>query len=342
MNTERTMITAGVLGATGYAGFELTKILSRHPQVEIGFLSSRTFAGQRVCDVYPSTITTPLVAPDDAPLGEVDVVFLCTPHGASAALAKRVLEAGSRCVDLSADFRLRDLEVYHQFYRQHQAPEFLERAVYGLTEFYRDEIAGSTLVACPGCYPTGALMPLLPLIEAGWVREERIIIDAKSGVSGAGAKATIKTHFVSVHDNLSAYNVGHAHRHVPEIEQELAVAGLDSPRIVFTPHLLPVSRGILSTIYVQLDAEVGVEDIVARWRQRYADAPFVQVLDAGELATLAHVVNTNLCAVSAASAGAPGEFILVSTIDNLVKGASGQAVQNLNVMFGIEETLGLI
>jgi N-acetyl-gamma-glutamyl-phosphate reductase len=202
-------------------------------------------------------------------------------------------------------------------------------------------VAPARLVANPGCYPTGPLLALQPLLQAGVVTPERIIIDAKSGVSGAGAKPSEKTHFVAVHDNFSAYTVGRAHRHVPEIEQELGAYAGRPVRIVFTPHLLPVARGILSAIYVQVDPAWGPDEVVAAWQAAYSGEPFIQVLPSGSLATLAHTVNTNRVALSAASAGAPGELILITSIDNLIKGASGQAVQNMNAMFGLDETLGL-
>jgi N-acetyl-gamma-glutamyl-phosphate reductase len=333
------MIKVGIYGATGYTGYELLKIFARHPQVELIFASSRSYAGARYSDVYPCPYDYTLVAPDEAPLDEAEVVFLCTPHGASAPYAQRVLEAGARCVDLSADFRLRDLDVYETWYTEHPAPELVEEAVYGLTEVYKDEVAGARLVANPGCYPTGPLLALYPLLQEGAVTGDRVIIDAKSGVSGAGAKPSLTTHFVNVHDNFSAYKVGRAHRHVPEIDQELARYGQKAPQAVFTPHLLPVSRGILSTIYVQLDADV--EGVLDAWHAAYDNEPFVQVLDNGETATLAHVVNTNRCALSIAPAGMEGQFIIITAIDNLLKGASGQAVQNMNVMFDVPQTLGL-
>jgi N-acetyl-gamma-glutamyl-phosphate reductase len=291
--------------------------------------------------VYACPYDDLLISPNDAAPDAVDVAFLCTPHGASALLAQRVLEAGARCVDLSADFRLHDAAVHDTWYGAHPVPELLGEAVYGLTEIYREGVAGARLVANPGCYPTGPLLAMYPLLQAGVVTSGRIIIDAKSGVSGAGAKPTEKTHFVSVHDNLSAYNIGHTHRHVPEIEQELALYAGQSLRVVFTPHLLPVSRGILSAVYVDVDLGVSADDVVALWQRAYADAPFVHVLESGRLASLAHVVNTNRCALSVAPAGGEGELILITAIDNLLKGASGAAVQNMNVMFGLDETLGL-
>lgn len=352
------MIRAGIYGATGYAGHELLNILARHPGVEVAFAASETYAGQRYCDVYPCAHEHVLVAPGAAPLDRTDVAFLCTPHHASAEIGKRVLDAGCKCVDLSADFRLRDVAVYEQWYGEHPVPELLPEAVYGLTEVYRNRVAGARLVANPGCYPTGPLLALYPLLREGIVADERIIIDAKSGVSGAGATPSAKTHFCTVSENFGAYNVGHSHRHVPEIEQELcAFAGQAGSvarakgrqpsagrmvRVVFSPHLLPVVRGILSTIYVSVDPSWTPERLVTLWRDAYAGEPFVQVLGAGRLATLAHVVHTNRCALSLAPAGGEGEYILVTALDNLVKGAAGQAVQNMNAMFGIDETAGLL
>jgi len=336
------MVKVGVIGATGYTGFELLKCFHQHPEVEIAFLSSESYAGQCYSQVYPCPYEEVLVSPEEAPLDAADVVFLCTPHGASAPWAKRVLEAGARCIDLSADFRLRDAAVYGAWYHTHPLPELLPEAVYGLTEIYRRQVAGARLVANPGCYPTGPLLALYPLLRQGALVDERIIIDAKSGVSGAGAKPTPTTHFVTVHDNFSAYNVGHVHRHTPEIEQELSAYAGRPVRIVFSPHLLPVSRGILSTIYIRTLPGWDLDRILDTWHAAYAGEPFVNILPKGSLATLAHVVNTNRCALSIASAGAEGEYILVTTLDNLVKGASGQAVQNMNVMFGLPETHGLI
>jgi len=336
------MIRAGIYGATGYAGHELLDILARHPQVDVVFAASETYAGQRYCDVYPCAHEHVLVPPGDAPLDRTDVAFLCTPHHASAEIGKRVLDAGCKCIDLSADFRLHDVAVYEQWYGHHPVPELLPEAAYGLTEVYRERVAGARLVANPGCYPTAPVLALYPLLREGIVTDERIIVDAKSGASGAGATSTSKTHFCAIAENLSAYSVGHAHRHVPEMEQELrAVAGRPL-RVVFSPHLLPVVRGILSTIYVSVDPAWTPERLLALWRDVYAGEPFIQVLDAGRLATLAHVVRTNRCALSLAPAGRDGEYILVTALDNLVKGASGQAVQNMNVMFGLDETMGLL
>jgi len=253
-----------------------------------------------------------------------------------------VLEAGAKCIDLSADLRLHDVQTYRAWYGEHPAPELLPEAVYGLTEIYREQVRHARVVANPGCYPTGPLLALYPWLRKGIVTSQRVIVDCKSGVSGAGANPTDATHFVNVHDNLSVYKVGRAHRHVPEIEQEWALYGGRPLRVVFTPHLLPVSRGILSTIYVETDPAYDSKALTALWCEAYAGEPFIQVLGDGQSATLAHVVNTNRCALSVTSAGAPGEFVVVTAIDNLLKGASGQAMQNMNVMFGLEETLGLL
>ena len=268
----------GVYGATGYAGYELLKILLRHPEAEIAFLASESYAGCRYSQVYPCPYDHVLVSPEEAPLDVVDVVFLCTPHGASAGLGQCVIEAGAKCVDLSADFRLRDAALYAQWYSPHPTPHLLARAVYGLTEIYRERIAQADLVANPGCYPTGPLLALYPILQEGLLADGHVIIDAKSGVSGAGAKPSEKTHFVNVHDNFSAYNVGRTHRHLPEMEQELNAYGRRAVRLTFAPHLLPVSRGILSTIYVTLDPTCSEESILSLWADAYADAPFVQVL----------------------------------------------------------------
>ncbi len=336
------MVRVGIYGATGYTGYELLKIFARHPEVEVVFASSESSAGKRYCELYPCPYEQLLIAPDEAPLQSIDVAFLCTPHHASAPLAQKVLAAGAKCIDLSADFRLRDVAVYQSWYGSHPVPELLSEAVYGLTEIYRPKIADARLIANPGCYPTGPLLALYPLLQRKAIAGNRIIIDAKSGVSGAGAQPTATTHFVNVHDNFSAYNIGHSHRHVPELEQELTSYAQRPMRIVFSPHLLPISRGILSTLYVEVNPGWDPGRITALWREVYRGEPFIQVLDTGKLASLAHVIYTNRCTLSVASAGAEGEVIIITAIDNLLKGASGQAVQNMNVMFGLEETLGLV
>lgn len=336
------MVRIGIFGASGYTGYELVKILARHPLAQLVFATSETHAGKLLSEIYPCNYQVKLIEPGKAPLGEVDAVFLCTPNGVSAPLAQKVLAAGAKCIDLSADLRLHDAEVYGKWYGLHPDPSLLSQAVYGLPEVYRPQIAATRLVANPGCYTTSSLLALYPLAKEGLLVREPIIIDAKSGVSGAGVKPTETTHFVTVHDNFSAYKIGHQHRHVPEIEQELASFAGRIMRIVFTPHLLPVARGILSTIYISVPQECQEWDIRAILCKYYDHEPFVRVLPSGQGSTLAHAVGTNRCVLSVHSAGAPGEFILISTLDNLIKGASGQAVQNINIMFGLDETLGLL
>jgi N-acetyl-gamma-glutamyl-phosphate reductase len=336
------MVRVGIFGATGYTGYELVKLLSGHPEVEIVFATSRSSAGRRLSDLYPCPYDVALVAPEEAALEAIDVAYLCLPHGESMVTVEQVRAAGVRAIDLSADFRLRDVDVYEAWYKvRHVAAGLLPDAVYGLPEVYREQIACADLVAGPGCYPTSVLLALYPLVRGSHFTDGRIIVDSKSGVSGAGRKLSLKSLFVEANENMSAYSVGRAHRHLPEMEQELVAWGLDDARLTFSPHLLPVSRGILSTIYVNLAPGWSVEKLVTLYREQYAREPFIHVLPPGELASLAYVVHTNRCAISFAEAGEEGAFIIVSTIDNLVKGASGQLVQCMNLMYGLDETLGL-
>lgn len=335
------MIRAGVYGATGYTGYELIKILERHPAVELVFATSQSAAGRTLRDIFPAATAVPLIAAADAPLDDVDVVFLCLPHAAAAATAVVALNAGTKVIDLSADFRIKDVATYEAWYRvAHPAPELLDEAVYGLTEFARDALRTTRLVANPGCYTTTSLLALQPMMAAQTAVTGDIVIDAKSGVSGAGRAPKQNTHFVEVADNLSAYSIGRAHRHLPEMEQVISWWHATPPRLIFCPHLLPVPRGILANIYIPLAAAADEDTLRQLYTETYAGEPFVQVLPRGELASLAHVVHTNRCAISLTLAG--DTLILTSATDNLVKGAAGQAVQNMNVMFGCSETEGLI
>jgi N-acetyl-gamma-glutamyl-phosphate reductase len=334
------MIRAGVFGATGYTGLELIRLLERHPEASVHFAASQSQAGDSLASIHPSAPGIELASPEEAPLDEVDVVFLCLPHGAAAPTAAAALAAGARVVDLSADFRLKDARSYAQWYGvDHPAPHLLEEAVYGLSEFARPALANARLVANPGCYPTSILLALQPVLQAGAIGGP-IIADSKSGVSGAGRTPKQNTHFVEVADNFTPYQIGRAHRHLPEIEQGLAMFGPDPPPVVFSPHLLPVPRGILSTIYAPLKHGWAEADLRACYHERYAEEPFVRLLPAGGLASLAHVNHTNQCAIGLTVAGEM--LILTSAIDNLVKGAAGQAVQNMNLMFSLEETAGLL
>lgn len=330
-------ITVGVFGATGYTGYELVKLLLRHPHVHIACLTSRTYAGRTLDAVYPAAPPLPLVDGDAVDLSTIDVAFLCLPHAASAATAARCVAAGCKVIDLSADFRLQDLATYETWYHTtHPAPELIPQAIYGLTEWQRDAIATADLVACPGCYPTSILLPLLPLVAAG-LATGPIVADAKSGVSGAGRKAKIDYHFVEMGADLRPYAIGRAHRHLPEMEQALHAVNPDVPPLVFSPHLVPMPRGIVSTIYVPTAASA--DDVHACLTDRYADEPFITVLPLGQPATAAHAVHTNRCAIGVTAAA--GMAIVTGAIDNLIKGSGGQGVQNMNVMYGWPETAGL-
>ena len=333
-------VKAGIIGASGYTGYELAKVLSGHPLAEIAFATSTSSAGRRLSDLYPAGPELPLVGTGEAPLADVDVVFLCLPHAAAAQTAIAALAAGARVVDLSADFRLKDARLYEQWYGQaHPAPDLLDEAIYGLSEFARDLLPGARLVANPGCYPTSILLAVRPLLEAGLVTGT-IVADSKSGVSGAGRAPKQSTHFVEVADNFSPYKIGRSHRHLPEMEQELANWDGDVPELIFSPHLLPVPRGILSTIYAPLEAGISEEALHELYQGAYEEEPFVKVLPAGLMASLAHAIHTNRCVIGLTPAA--GMLILTSAIDNLIKGAAGQAVQNMNLMFGLPETAGLI
>lgn len=333
------MIRAGIFGATGYTGVELVNILQRHPAAEIVFTTSESSAGCTLDQLFPAAPPFPLIPAAAAPLGRVDVVFLCLPHGHAVPTAVTSLDAGVRVIDLSADFRLRDPAGYTLWYNQpHAAPRLLDEAVYGLTEWSREPLRSSRLVANPGCYATSILLALRPLLATKMVTGT-IIADSKSGVSGAGRAPKQHTHFVEVAGNLTPYSIGRQHRHLAEMEQVIAGWIEPAPALLFSPHLIPVPRGILSTIYLPLVA--GWTERAARelYHVAYDNEPFVHILPAGRLASLAHVNHSNRCALSLTAAG--DTLIIVSAIDNLVKGAAGQAVQNMNVLFGIEETVAL-
>lgn len=328
-----------VLGATGYTGAELLRLLANHPTVELTYLSSEQYRDRSLAEIYPSfvrVVETTLRAPDPEQVAAAaEIVFTALPHGASAPVVRDLLARGCRVIDLSADFRLRDAAVYARWYTAHPAPELLQEAVYGLPELYRDRVRGSRLIAVPGCYPTGALLGLVPLARAGLLREP-MVIDAKSGTTGAGRGATVEQLFAEVNENFRPYAIG-SHRHAPEIAQELAVAGATAPAL-FVPHLLPVSRGLLSTMYVRLP---GAPPLAELFREAYADEPFVVLRGEGPLPELREVRGTNRCVIGWRWDAASAQAVIVTAIDNLGKGASGQAVQCLNVLLGLPETTAL-
>lgn len=344
------MYKAGIAGASGYTGYELLKLIHRHPQLEVGWLTSESSAGGVFSDLYPVGWDYPLISLEDA-LGrahEVDVVFLCLPHAASMGAVKSFYATGTLTIDLSADFRLTDPAVYARWYGlEHAAPDLLAAARYGLCEIYRERIRGGKLIAVPGCYPTSVNLGLYPLAKAGWLGD-RVIVDSKSGVSGAGRKPKLDYHFVEANENITPYNIGYRHRHLAEMEQVLnnANGSRHATRFLFTPHLLPVNRGILSTIYVDVPAGVTEKEIRDLYVESYAGEPFIHLIQPGKQASLSHTVNTNRCAIgiTPADPSRPDgtEYIITASLDNLIKGASGQALQNFNIVAGLEETAGLL
>lgn len=336
------MVRVGVFGATGYAGYELVQLLRRHPAAELVFATSEQSAGGRLADSYPCADDVALVRAEEAPLDQVDVAFCALPHGAGMATVRRAWEAGRRVIDLSADFRLPDPAVYERWYRvPHQAPELLGQAVYGLPECRREAVRAARLVAVPGCYPTSVILGSYPLAREGLLVDGHVIADSKSGVSGAGRSPTLTTHFCEANENLSPYNIGHVHRHVPEMELELSLAAGAPVRVTFVPHLVPVNRGLLSTLYLRVPSECDLAGLRELYARTYAHDPLVRVLPAGKVATMRWVEHTDRCVVSLHEGGQPGELIVVAAVDNLGKGAAGQAVQCMNLMLGIEETSGL-
>ncbi|MDX9719877.1 MAG: N-acetyl-gamma-glutamyl-phosphate reductase [Myxococcota bacterium] len=342
MNTEacsESFVSVAVVGATGYTGVELVRLLSAHPKVCLRFASSTSRAGSRLDALYPNAPPLELVDEEALRDAAVDVVFLCVPHAAAAERAATFLERGVRVIDLSADFRLSSASTYARWYaRAHPCPQYLDMAVYGLTEWRREALLGARLVANPGCYPTSVLMALAPLV--GVLPLDGVIIDAKSGVSGAGRTPRPGLHFVNALENLSPYKIGESHRHLAEMQEQLQQLGEErEPRLTFSPHLVPLRRGMLSTIYVPRPVGLSLETVRGALEDAYSTEQFVRLLPEGELATVGHVHGTNSCVISLSQSST--QFILVSAIDNLLKGAAGQAVQNLNAVHGWPENLAL-
>jgi len=331
------LVTAAVVGATGYAGGELIRLLSGHPQVEIASLHARGRDGRPLGEELPHLAPLGLTLTDGEPEPGIDVAFLALPSGESAALAARLAEAGSLVIDLGSDLRLHDPAAYPRWYGfEHPLPDILDRAVYGLTEWARDELHGASLVANPGCYPTAALLALAPLARAGLIGGH-VVVDAKSGISGAGRAAGPEYLFTELDGGTRAYGLA-GHRHLPEITQGLESRGLAAPSVSFVPHLVPQLRGILATCHVELAEEVGTAALTGLLCDAYADAPFVHVVDASPSSKLSW--GTNHAFLHAASVG-PLRAVILAAIDNLGKGAAGQAIQNMNVVLDLPETAGL-
>ncbi len=334
------MIDVGVLGATGYTGVELIRLLGRHEQVQLKFATSRSNPDRSLAQVFPGAPDFNLIDPEHAALEDVDLVFLCLPHEQSAEAAAAALQAGTRVIDLSAAFRLADGDTYRRWYGQrHPAPELLDEAVYGLTETERERLAGARLVANPGCYPTTVLLALYPLLLESAVSGQ-VIVDAKSGVSGAGRTPKLASQFVEVAEDLRPYSIGRTHRHLPEMEAILARWSDTKPRLIFSPHLVPISRGLLSTLYVPLRSDWVEPQLHDLYLETYTDEPFITILPVGEVATMRQVNYSNRCVIGMTEVD--GTLIVTAAIDNLQKGAAGQALQNMNVVFGFEETTGLL
>jgi N-acetyl-gamma-glutamyl-phosphate reductase len=339
------MIKAGIVGGTGYTGIELLRLLVQHPQVELRAITSRKEAGTPVSAMFPSLrgrVDLAFTEPTREALRGCDLVFFATPNGVAMGEARALLEAGARVIDLSADFRIQDLAEWERFYKtKHAAPELVREAVYGLCEVNRERIRGARLVANPGCYPTAVQLGLLPLLEAGVVDSEHLIADAKSGVSGAGRKTELNLMFSEASDNFMAYNVP-GHRHWPEIRQGLARAAGSEVGLVFVPHLTPLIRGIHATLYARITKEADFQKL---FEKRYAGEPFVDVMPPGSHPDTRSVRAANVCRIAVhrppQRTGGGDTLVVLSVIDNLVKGASGQAVQNMNLMFGLAESAGL-
>jgi N-acetyl-gamma-glutamyl-phosphate reductase len=339
------MLRVAIIGASGYTGVELARILCNHPEFELTAATSRQYAGKALSEVFPNLLgKTDLICENlsvDELCSRADLFFAAVPHKTAMDLVPKLLQEGKKVVDLSADYRLRDVAVYEEWYQEHSSPEFIKEAVYGLPELYREQIKKSRLVANPGCYPTSIVLGLAPLLQKGLIDPATIIADSKSGTTGAGRAASVGTLFCEVHDGFKAYKVGGTHRHLPEIEQELSVLNQDNVTISFTPHLLPLSRGILSTCYANLTSDISEEEVRKLYMERYEAEPFVRMVPKGTFPATQHVRGSNFCDIGFAIDERANRIIVVSAIDNIVKGAAGQAIHNMNLMCGLDEIMGL-
>jgi len=341
------MINVAVCGITGYTGLELIRVLLAHPKVSIKALTARFDKPTRISDVYPEfkgrlELVCESLISDKLLKKNIDVVFLALPHKVSMEYAPSFIDKGKVVIDLSADFRIKDTAVYEKYYGiKHISKEYLNSSVYGLPELYKNKIKRARLVANPGCYPTGSILAVAPLISGKMASKEPVILDAKSGVTGAGRKADTGIIFGEVAENIKAYKVG-VHQHIPEIEQELENISGNKVNILFTPHLIPIRRGILTTAYVALKKRTSLPGLLALYRAFYKNAPFVKIYDQGSIPQIKDVVNTNNCAIGIVVSADKSRAIIITAIDNLLKGASGQAVQNMNIICGFPETMGLI
>jgi N-acetyl-gamma-glutamyl-phosphate reductase len=339
------MLRVGIIGSSGYTGVELARILSTHPEVELTVATSRQYAGKHLSEVFPSLRKRVDLVCENPAADELadraDFFFTAVPHKTAMDIVPPLLAAGKKVVDLSADFRIRDIAVYEQWYQPHSSAELVNEAVYGLPELYRDQVKNARLVANPGCYPTSITLGLAPLLRAKLIDPSTLIIDSKSGTSGAGRGANVGSLFCEVADGFRAYKVGGTHRHIPEIEQELSVLAGEPVTISFTPHLLPISRGILSSMYAAAPG-ADEQEIQQLYEKTYADEPFVRICPQGSFPATQYVRGSNCCDIGIKLDPRTGRIIVLSAIDNIAKGASGQAVQNMNLMNGFAETCGLL
>ncbi|WP_099204661.1 N-acetyl-gamma-glutamyl-phosphate reductase [Scatolibacter rhodanostii] len=338
------MIKVGIIGATGYAGAELCRLIMGHPQAEIAAISSVSFEGMKLSQVYPSyyQICDLVCESQEEAVAKSDVIFAALPHGLSQGLAKVCDQAGKVFIDLGADFRLKDENTYAEWYNGVFDDEALhQKAVYGLPEFYREQIKGKTVIANPGCYTTAVPLALAPALKAGFIDTKGIIADCKSGVTGAGRKPSQTNHYPELNENFYAYKVA-SHRHTPEMEQTLSNLSGEDIKLTFVPHLLPVNRGILATCYARLTKEVTQVEMEEIYQHAYGNEKFVRLLPSGRVPNIRHVWYTNYCDVAVQVDNRTGTLVAISAIDNMVKGAAGQAIQNMNLCFGLDETAGLL
>lgn len=338
------MTRVGIVGSTGYAGAELTRIIAGHPDVSLSVITSRQFSGKRISDVYPSlegfVDATCETFSIDVVCDNADVIFIALPHKIPMEIVPELLKKGKRVIDLSADFRFDDVARYEAAYQPHTAKDLFKKSVYGLSEVYKNKIENSDLIGNPGCYPTSILLPIVPFLREGLIKPDSIIADSKSGVSGAGRSLTIGSHFSEVNESFKAYKVA-SHRHTPEIEEIISNESKKNVHITFTPHLVPITRGMLSTIYSEITKPVTEKDLCDCLDHFYKESPFVRLCKNDRLPDVAHVRGTNFCDIAVRLDKNTNRLILISAIDNLMKGAASQAVQNMNIMLGLDEKNGI-
>lgn len=338
------MINVGIAGASGYVGVELVKLIANHPKADIKVITSNSYKGQSLTQIFPAMSGFEHLTCRDLDIpalaGQIDIMFLALPHKVSMAYAPLLIKEGIKVIDLSADYRFNDPDAYESAYQPHTSKDLLKESVYGLCEIYREKIKSSRIVGNPGCYPTSILLPVLPLIREGMIQTDSIIADAKSGVSGAGRSLSLTTHFSEINESFCAYKIGN-HRHTPEINEVLSLYAGKEVKITFTPHLLPLTRGMLSTIYATVTDRVDEQTIYNTYHSSYRNAPFIRVLEKNNYPAISHVRNTNRCDFGFHFNENTRQIIIISAIDNLLKGAAGQAVQNMNILFNLPDETGL-